>query len=178
MSTITERPDGTVFIELPKEEAKIVPSEVVVKAAKSIHDLPAEADVINPIALTILYELFGLRDDAICEAMSITNNELVQFQGHPAHKFLRETVLQNVLDFQSDEVTKFFRSHGKKAAAKIVEHIDNGRANVSLKAAAEVLDRGGFMPPQGKVNGSPMERGLNIMIINKGDQAKTVEGVK
>lgn len=125
--------------------------------------LPAPSSVMNPIALVCAYELYGLSDEGISEALNITDAQLESIREHTEYRRFKSAL--GVVD--KDETTTYFKKHRGTARQCIVDMMNSQRPQVALQASKLVLEGSGVsLTPEKKVDRDPMSSGLTIVVIN------------
>ena len=125
--------------------------------------LPAPPSVMNPIALVCAYELYGLPDEGIGEALGLSLDQLSTIKEHKEYRRFKAAL--GVVD--KDETSSYFKRHRRTARERIVEMIDSGRPQIALQASKMVLEASGVsLTPEKKVERDPMSSGLTIVVIN------------
>ena len=149
--------DGRRFVALPTE----VPVKRLTEAK-----LPSTPDVCNPISILAFYELYGLSDPQISQTLGFTDEQIQSIRSMDLYKTIKDTVVNNIRDATSTEVTGVFRDHAQQAAATIIENLNSNVSNVAMAAAVKVLDYAGISPKRAATD-DRMSKGLNIVIMNK-----------
>lgn len=157
---VRQTEDGRKFLKLPEPMGK---GEV---------KLPAPSSVANPIGLVVCYELFGLSDQQISQAVGFTQEQLETVRSTDVYLNIKTTVVDNIKDVTINEVTGVFRDNAKRAAGTIISNLDSNIASIAMTAATKVLDYAGISPKRIEA-GDKMKGGLNIMFV---DSPKLIEG--
>lgn len=155
---VQQTEDGRRFVKLEVQEQ----SRALVREIK----LPATPDVTNPIGLVTLYELYGLSDPQIVQALGFTQDQLETIRSTEVYRTIKDTVVNNIRDVTSTEVTGVFRDQAKRAASTIIANLDSNVATVAMTAATKVLEYAGISPKRAEPD-DRMSKGLNIVIMNK-----------
>lgn len=155
------RKGGKVYVALPSSaEAE----QIVHKAKKRLADLPVPPDHGNPMAAVLSYEMFGLDVQDIAIAMRLTISQIVAIKQHPGYETFRKQVMMNLRDTGGEQVREYLRAKQMRAAERVGELIDSGKGNIALAAAKTVLAATGVRLDAGGDDGSPMSKGLTIII--------------
>lgn len=162
-----------MFVALPSAaEAE----QIVHKAKKKIADLPVAPDHANPMAAVLCYEMFGLDVQDIAIAMKLTISQVVGIKQHPGYETFRKQVMTNLRIAGGEQVREFFKAKQMRAAERVTELVDSGKGNIALAAAKTVLAATGIALDGAGNDGSPMSRGLTIIIQDAPEQQpKTVD---
>ena len=150
--------DGRKFIALPSTPVPIKRSQET--------KLPSTPDVCNPISILAFYELYGLSDPQITQALGFTDEQLQSIRSMDLYRVIKDTVVGNIKDQTITEVTGVFRDQAKRAADTIISNLDSNVSSVAMHAAVKVLDYAGISPKRGEA-ADQMSKGLNIVIMNK-----------
>ena len=164
--TITRTPDGRRLVKLPIKRAEISPA--------TNNELPDEPQVVNPIALLLCYDLFGLTELAIVHAMGLTEDQIAEIRETSTYDTLKEGIISRFKSSETDEIRGLFKAEAKKAAQKLIEQLDSNSSSQALSAAMKVLDFAGLSPKRGPSTDERMNSGLNIIFMDK-PEPKLVE---
>lgn len=174
MSIHLVRPGDPVEVKQTGDGRKFLKLPVVGSGVKGEAKLPATANVANPIGLVVCYELFGLSDYQISQAIGFTQEQLEAVRSTDVYLTIKTTVVDNIRDVTMNEVTGVFRDNAKRAANTIIEQLDSNIAPVAMRAAQHVLDYAGISPRRSGEE-DKMAKGLNIIVLEDA-QTKVVEG--
>ena len=138
------------------------------------NELPDEPKVVNPIALLLCYDLFGLTELAIVHAMGLTEDQIAEIRETSTYDTLKEGIISRFKSSETDEIRGLFKAEAKKAAQKLIEQLDSNSSSQALSAAMKVLDFAGLSPKQGRSVDDRMTTGLNIIFMDKPEE-KVIE---
>lgn len=131
------------MVEIPtNSEAR----ELVVRTRRQLVDLPAVPKTMAAINVVLVYELFGLSDDEIAVASGLTSQQVMNIKATSAYATMRGHVTETVLKAESEDVRTLFQQKAKIAADQITDLMRNGKQEVRLSAAKDILDRAGHRP--------------------------------
>lgn len=154
---------------------------LVVRAKKSISDLPLPPQQLSGVGLVAFYTLFGLSDMDIALALDshVTLEQIGNIKESDAYIDFMSTAKSNILNTETEAVREVFATHAKAAATKIVELADSENDVLSFKASQDILDRAGHRPVDVVEHRHSMEDSLNIVIIKRDETTKlpVVDGV-
>jgi hypothetical protein len=158
------------------------PSEaqaLVVRARKSVADLPMPPQQMSGVGLVAFYTLFGLNDTDIALALDskITVEQVKEIKKCDAYLEFMNSAKENILNTETETVRDVFQQHAKGAAMKIVELADGDNDVLSFKASQDILDRAGHRPADVVEHRHRMEDNLNIVITRRDEtvQLPTVD---
>lgn len=160
------------------------PSEaqaLVVRARKTVGDLPLPPSQLSGVGLVAFYTLFGLGDVDIALALDsrISVEQIKEIKKSEAYTEFMTTAKENILNTETETVRDVFQQHAKSAAQRIVELANEDNDVLAFKASQDILDRAGHRPADVIEHRHRMEDSLNI-VITKRDETKqlpTLEGV-
>lgn len=158
----------SAFVEVPAPSAA---QAMVVRARKSVADLPAPPAQLTGVALVAFYTLFGLSDEDISLAVDgrLTVQQIENVRKLDAYIEFMDHARTNIVESAGDEVRGIFKQHAANAARNIVEMAANGDDVLSFKASQDILDRAGHRPADVVEHRMRMEDALNIVVIHKTD---------
>lgn len=165
------KPDaGSQFISVP------APSEaqrLVVKARKSISDLPLPPQQLSGVGLVAFYTLFGLSDTDISLALDsrISVEQIKNIKECEAYVEFMSTAKANIVNTETESVREIFATHATAAAQKVIELADSENDVLAFKASQDVLDRAGHRPADIVEHRHIMEDALHI-VVTKRDETK------
>lgn len=158
------------FVSVPS------PSEaqaLVVRARKSVADLPLPPQQLSGVGLVAFYTLFGLQDSDIALALDsrVTVEQIKEIKKSEAYVEFMQSAKENILHTETETVRDVFQKHAKAAAMKVVELADGESDVLAFKASQDILDRAGHRPADVVEHRHRMEDVLNI-VITKRDETK------
>lgn len=173
-------PDGKVVKE-PSSAWTEIPSpskaqEIVVRARKSVNELPMPPQQMTAIGLVAFYTLFGLNDTDIAIALDgrLTEEQIKNIRGLTAYTDFMLTAKTNLLETETNTVRELFTEHAIGAAKQIIDIAKNGENEViQFKASQDILDRAGHRPADIVEHRHKLEDALHI-IVEKKDSADQV----
>ena len=158
------------FVSVPS------PSEaqrLVVRAKKSVNDLPLPPRQLSGVALVAFYTLFGLSDIDIALAIDgkLTTEQIENIKSSDAYIEFMATAKENILNTETETIRDVFQQNAKVAASKIVELATGDNDVLAFKASQDLLDRAGHRPADVVEHRHRMEDSLQI-VITKRDETK------
>lgn len=144
-------------------------ADFVVPKRRYLDELPAKAELMNPIAVVLMYRLFGMHDDDIAYLISVPVEKIQALADMPEFAKLREVILGNIREFDQDLVRKTLNKNSIIAANAIVGMLSDEDASPGerLSAAKDILDRTGNRPADIVEHRHSINGGLNIRIIKQ-----------
>jgi hypothetical protein len=172
--TLINPANGKVIKDTPSFFEVPAPSEaqaIVVRARKSVHDLPVPPAQMNGIALVAFYTLFGLNDTDIAIALDgkLTEDQIGNIRKLTVYKDFMTNAKQNLLESAQEQVRELLQQHAHGAAKKVIAAVDSENDVLSFKAAQDVLDRTGHRPADIVEHRHRLEDALHIVIEHKED---------
>jgi hypothetical protein len=160
---ITKTQDGRRFVKIPQKVAK--------KAIRNEIDLPVPSERANPIALVVIYDLYGLSTAKCSTALGFTEAQIEEIRQTDVYNTVRQTVIGNISASEDNEVKAIFVENAKKAAQILVNQLDSNTSSQAISAALKILNYAGHGPKK-SASEDRMSKGLQIVIV---DTPKTVE---
>lgn len=162
--------DKNKFVSVPS------PSEaqaLVVRARKTVADLPMPPQQLSGVGLVAFYTLFGLGDVDIALALDskITVEQVKEIKKSDAYMEFMNAAKENILHTETETVRDVFTKHARTAAERIVELAQEDNDVLAFKASQDILDRAGHRPADVVEHRHRMEDSLNI-VITKRDETK------
>lgn len=157
------------------------PSEaqrLVVRARKTVADLPLPPQQLSGVGLVAFYVLFGLSDTDISLALDgkITVEQVKQIKSCDAYTEFMATAKANIIETETDIVREVFQTHAHGAAKKIVDLADSDNDVLAFKASQDILDRAGHRPADVVEHRHRMEDALHI-VVTKRDETQQLPTV-
>lgn len=166
-----EKPGAPRLVEVPtNREAQ----QLVVQTRRRLADLPDVPRTMNAIGVVLSYTLFGLDNHEIALATGLTEQQVGNIKMLDAFDTMKNDVVTGILHAETDNVRDVFTQHARKAASSVVALLESGREDVRMKAASDILDRGGFRPADVVEHKHKLEGGLTIEIVRKRDDVAPV----
>lgn len=167
---IREKVSNFITVPSPSEAQKLV-----VKARRSVAELPMPPKQLSGVALVAFYTLFGLPDAEISIALNaqLSIDQIAQIKNSDAYTEFMEAAKSNILNTQVDTVREVFQTHARSAAEKIVEFVGGENDVLAFKSAQDILDRAGHRPADIVEHRHTMEDALHIVITRR-DETQTL----
>jgi hypothetical protein len=161
----------SVWTEVPK------PSEaqaIVVRARKSVNELPMPPQQMNGVALVAFYTLFGLSDTDIAIALDgkLTEEQVANIRKLSVYKDFMASAKTNLLETANEQVRDLLQQHAMVAAKQVIEHAKSENDVLSFKASQDILDRAGHRPADIVEHRHKLEDALHIVVEHKDDNSQ------
>jgi hypothetical protein len=167
-----DRVNGGVEKDIPKVDLKTYkPSK-----KRTIKDLPAPVPTLNGIACVFMYTTLGLGEREIADTLKISVKQLRELKEHPAYSECFEAVTSEFININSDLINARIAAYSHDALTQIATIALSGKDERNrLRGSTYLMNAGGYGD---KTNvGAAAKNDLRIVIIGKGDQEISVEGV-
>ena len=171
--------DGIIVIDEPLVE---VPNTAEIKreivaSRKRLSDLPVPSHQMNTISVVLSYTLFGINDDDISLALSISLEQIANIKATDAYSTIQDTMVKSILESDASEVRNMFVEGSRNAAGLMVGVVNNSEMGISARmlAAKDVLDRAGQRPVDVVEHRHSMEGGLTIEYVEKKDNIPVID---
>lgn len=167
-----DRINGGVDTDVPKLELKdYKPSK-----RRTIKDLPAPVPTLNGIACVFMYTTLGLGEREIADTLKITVKQLKDLKVHPAYAECFEAVTHEFININSDLINARIAAYSHDALTEIATIALAGKDERNrLRGSTYLMNAGGYGDKRNNV--AVAKNDLRIVIIGKGDQEISVEGV-
>jgi len=144
-------------------------AEFNVSRRRYLDELPAKPELMNPLAVILMYRMFGLHDDDIAYLVSVDVERIQMLADTPEYTKLREVILTNVREFDQDIVRKTLNKNAILAAQSIANVLSNDEASIGeqLSAAKDILDRTGNRPVDVVEHRHSVNGGLVIRVVKQ-----------
>lgn len=152
------------YIEVPAHSEAV---NIVTNTRRRLADLPDVPAKMNGVSAIVAYKLFGLADNEIAIATSLTVDQIKNIVASDAYANMYKAVVASVAAAEADEVRDLFMKQSQRAANKLTELVESDSEKVALAAAAQILDRAGHRPADVVEHRHKMEGGLTIEIVKK-----------
>jgi hypothetical protein len=113
------------------------------------------------------YTLFGLDDEEIAIATSLSVEQIGRIKVGDAYTQMHEAVVRTVLDSETNVVRELFTKNARNAAQVMVRALDDGTRADRMAAARDILDRSGHRPSDVVEHRHRMDGGLVIEIVRR-----------
>lgn len=154
------------FVEVP---APSVAQDLVIRARKSVADLPAAPEQMTGVGLVAFYTLFGLDDVSISIAVGnrLTVEQVKNVRKLEVYKQFMDEAKTSLIAAEQNSVREVLTKHSMQAAKKIATLADSDNDVLSFKASQDILDRTGHRPADIVEHRHTMENSLNIVVIKR-----------
>jgi len=163
-------PDGRLEAESPVRVAVPTPAaaqRIVVAARRKLSELPEVPKTMNAVSVILSYTLFGLDEEEIAIATSLTIDQIGRMKKSDAYQQMHDAIVRSVLDSETSVVRDLFVKNAKSAAQVIVRAMDEGTRADRMAAAKDILDRSGHRPSDVVEHRHKLDGGLVIEIVRK-----------
>jgi hypothetical protein len=160
------RTEGNRFIEVPSPSTA---QQLVVRARRSVNELPMPPQQMNGVALVAFYTLFGLNDTDIAIALDgkLTEEQVGNIRKLSVYTDFMTNAKANLLESAQEQVRELLATHAHAAAKTIIDHAGSENDVLSFKASQDILDRAGHRPVDVVEHRHKMEDALHIVIERK-----------
>lgn len=152
------------FVEVPTHREA---QRIVTTARRKLSELPEVPKAMNAIGAVLSYTLFGLDDDEIAIATSLTVEQIGRIKVSDPFSQMYDAVVRSVLDAETDIVRDLFQKKARNAAEVVVRALDEGTRADRMAAAKDILDRSGHRPVDVVEHRHRMDGGLVIEIVRR-----------
>jgi hypothetical protein len=159
-----------VWTEVPSPSSA---QALVVRARRSVNELPMPPQQMNGVALVAFYTLFGLCDTDIALALDgkLTEDQVANIRKLSVYKDFMASAKTNLLETANEQVRDLLQQHALSAAKQVVQHAGSENDVLSFKASQDILDRAGHRPADIVEHRHKLEDALHIVIEHKDDGA-------
>lgn len=151
------------------------PSRIV--ARRSLADLPVSGPQMRVMAAAAALALWGLQPGEIAEVFGIEQARIDELQEQSVYKNFLKALMSSVLESEMEEVRDHIGKASRIAADRVMSILDDPDASsiTVLKAAQDLLDRGGLRAADIVEHRHSVQGGLKIIYEKR---ASNLEGVK
>lgn len=154
------RDDEPEIVEIPSAtEAQ----RLVTETRRTLAELPAIPDTMNPINIVLCYDLFGMSSSEIAVATRLTVEQVESIKAHDAYGQMRASVCKSIQSATENEVVDIMAKGRVRAARKLYKLVDNTDPDIALKASSQIMTHSKAM--NDKTDGMDV---MEIKIIRKG----------
>lgn len=161
-----KRQNDFIAVPSPSEAQKLV-----VKARKTVAELPVPPQQLSAVALVAFYTLWGLPDIEISIALDnrLTVEQIKTIRESEAYIEFMSTAKSNIVNTETETVRDIFQQHASTAANKIVNIVNNTDEDsvLGFKAAQDILDRAGHRPADIIEHRHKLEDALHIVVTRR-----------
>lgn len=143
--------------------------QIVVRARKSVNELPLPPAKMSAVGLVAFYTLFGLGDTDIAIALEgrLTEVQIDNIRKTSAYNDFMKQAKASFMEAEQENVREIFADHAAGAAKQIIEHAKSDNDVLSFKASQDILDRAGHRPADIIEHRHKLEDALHIIIETK-----------
>jgi hypothetical protein len=156
----------TKMVEVPRNSEA---QQLVVRARKSVADLPAPPEALGGVALVAFYTLFGLDDVSISIATQnrLTIDQIKRIRTLEVYQQFMTEAKDSLLSAEKESVQAVLAKHSMAAAEKIATLADSENDVLAFKASQDILDRTGNRPVDVVEHRHRMEDALQVVFIKR-----------
>lgn len=166
------------MIEVP------APSEaqaMIVRARKTVADLPMPPEQMTAVGVVAFYTLFGLDDNSIAIATNhkLTIEQIKNIRALDVYREFMQEARKTVMEADAENVRHVLAERARDAANRVIEHMESENDVLSFKAAQDILDRTGNRPADIVEHRHTMENALQIVVTRRDSKSEVpaLEGV-
>jgi hypothetical protein len=164
---------NSVAVEIPSADDAV---RIVTAARRKLSELPEVPRTMNAVSVILSYSLFGLDDEEIAIATSLTVEQIGRIKVGDAYTQMHDAVVRTVLESETNVVRELFVKKARDAAQVVVRAMQEGSRADRLAAAKDILDRSGHRPSDVVEHRHRMDGGLVIEIVKRdGAQVPIIE---
>lgn len=154
------------FTEIPSASQAVA---ILARTKRSISELPLPPQKMNAVSLVLFYSMWGLADNDIAIACSISRDQVNNIKKLPEYMAMSQDIQASVLQHETNEVRDIFQKHARGAAQKIVEMAINAEDDsvLGFKASQDILDRAGHRPADVVLHKHGLDDSLKIVYIQQ-----------
>lgn len=143
---------------------------------RGIRELPAPIPIMNAIGAVFLYSMMGLGDREICDALKITQSQLVEIRNHDGYGFYFNIVLGEFINANSGLLQSRLAGYADAAITTVGTLAKEAKhESTKLKAADSILDRVGMSSKEQKQNAGMSANELRIVIVDSNQRGVELE---
>ena len=140
---------------------------IVSSTRRKLADMPALPKQMNSYAVVLCYTASGLSDNEIAVATGFTQEQISRLREQPAYTQLESMVTAAVKEQAAGAVKEILVSGEVKAANKLVKLVDDNDPTIALRAATNLLDRGGHKAAEKLDIRTHMQQTFRIEVVDK-----------
>ena len=159
-----EGDDSPPLVEVPTATEAV---RIVTAARRKLSELPEVPRTMNAISVVLSYTLFGLDDEEIAIATSLSVDQIGRIKTGDAYTQMHEAVVRTVLDSETSVVRELFTKNARNAAQVVVRAMEEGTRADRMAAAKDILDRSGHRASDIVEHRHRMDGGLVIEIVKR-----------
>lgn len=140
---------------------------IVTAARRKLSELPEVPRTMNAVSVVLSYSLFGLDDEEIAIATSLSVDQIGRIKVGDAYTQMHDAIVRTVLDSETNVVRELFAKNARNAAQIVVQALGEGTRADRMSAAKDILDRSGHRPSDVVEHRHRMDGGLVIEIVKR-----------
>lgn len=156
--------DNSEFVEVPTQREA---QRIVTQTRRKLSELPEVPRTMNAIGVVLSYTLFGLGDEEIAIATSLTVEQVGRIKMSDPFTQMHDTVVRSVLDAETGVVRDLLQRKAHDAAQVMVAALAEGTRADRISAARDILDRSGHRAADVVEHRHRMDGGLVIEIVKR-----------
>lgn len=134
---------ANAFTEIPNARRA---QEQIARVRMTLAELPLPTKAMNAVSVVLMYTLVGISKAEIATATGMSLEQVERIQSGDAYQKMHSSIVESILDEDSDDVRTLLAAHSKAAARRVVSLVQSGDEVVALAAAKDTLDRSGHRP--------------------------------
>ena len=151
-------------VEVPSNSEAV---RIVSSTRRKLADMPALPKQMNSYAVVLCYTASGLSDSEIAVATGFTQEQISRLREQPAYTQL-ESMITDAVKEQSANAVKEILVRGEVSAAnKLVNLVNDNDPTIALRAASNLLDRGGHKAAERLEINARMQQTFRIEVVDK-----------
>lgn len=113
---------------------------------RTLADVHADFKLMNVTMLVASYTLWGLDIPSIARVLGASEAAVQDITYSDLFEHIKQQLIEGLRYAETSTIHGFLASQTMKAAKTVVRHMNGKNADLSLNAAKDLLDRGGFRP--------------------------------
>lgn len=138
---------------------------------RTLADITVPFEEMNPTMLVLAYSMWGLDEHAIGRVLGKTGKDIHDFQLTNLYIETRDQLVESLRYAETNSIHGYLAQQSGKAVSEVVRAMNQNRdGDRSLRAAQDLLDRGGFRPADRVEHIHKFEDDLKIVYIKKDER--------
>ena len=148
---------------------------IVARARRTAEDLPAPPGAMNGVSLVLTYTLFGLDDLSIAIVTDLSVDAIKRIRASAVYTEMYAAVSEGMQASETNQVRDILAQAAQGAANRIVDQVNSTNADVSFRAAKDILDRSGNRPVDTVVHKHEVDGEMRIRYIEPENDLPTID---
>lgn len=141
---------------------------------RTLADISVPFEEMNPTMLVLAYSMWGLDEHAIGRVLGKTGKDIAEFQLTNLYIETRDQLVEALRYAETNSIHGYLAQQSGKAVSAVVRAMNGTDGDRQLRAAQDLLDRGGFRPADRVEHIHRFEDDLKIVYIKK-DERNPIE---